>query len=276
MIITESEWNRAAGIEEVDAPVSPPSYDDTLGISIAGPSGLSPRSREASSSASRSREAQARSSPQSPPALPPRGEEGGSRRYEERVSQEPIVYTFVQQSPNSMLLIYQPAMLPLYRISIHVNCFIPTSHVTIIRRGDSEDGNYVGQFEMGISVKKSTIIIDGKEKLTDAVLIKSKDKSNRTLLWKWSNDESKHLSWSYEGPVKYCYLRVTGNAQPPMIATYTPPPLTPRADGRSAPPTILKIFPAGQEFFDHILVSALVIERKRLTPISANPLMSWS
>ncbi|TCD69542.1 hypothetical protein EIP91_007166 [Steccherinum ochraceum] len=192
-----------------------------------------------------------------------------------------------------MLLIFQPASLPLYHISTHLNCFIPSSYITVIRRGDSEAGQYVGQFEMGISVKRSSIIMDGKEKLTDAVLVKGKEKSNvgplsatptsrrltsgqRTFLWKWHNDEARHLSWSYEGPVKYCHLRSQGGAQPPMLATYTPPPLTPRADGRPAPPTTLKVFPAGQELFDHILVSALIIERKRLTPISANSLMSWS
>ena len=38
---------------------------------------------------------------------------------------------------------------------------------------------------MGVSVKKSTVIIDGKEKLTDAVLAKAKEKSNVSAVAFW-------------------------------------------------------------------------------------------
>ncbi|KAH8103143.1 hypothetical protein BXZ70DRAFT_774716 [Cristinia sonorae] len=257
MIVTESEWNTNGDESGERSPSLPPS--------------ISSRNRDPSSSQTRFR------SPNPANINVQYGSEESPQRYEERTSQEAIVYTFVQQSFNSMLLTYQPAMLPLYHISNQMNCFIPSSYITIIRRGDSENGKYVGQFEMGVSVKKSTIIMDGKEKLTDAVFVTSKDRYKRRIfLWTWLNDESRHLSWSFEGPVKYCYLRSLQNAQSPMLATYTPCPLTPRADARPSPPTVLKVYPAGQDLFDHIIMSVLIMERKRLTPGNAASLMSWS
>ncbi|KAA1471961.1 hypothetical protein DENSPDRAFT_838072 [Dentipellis sp. KUC8613] len=36
---------------------------------------------------------------------------------------------------------------PLYHISVHMNCLMPSSYITIVRRGASESGQYVGEFE---------------------------------------------------------------------------------------------------------------------------------
>ncbi|KAA1471962.1 hypothetical protein DENSPDRAFT_148670 [Dentipellis sp. KUC8613] len=67
-------------------------------------------------------------------------------------SSEPVTYTFSPASFNSMLLL--PAATaaesrPLYHISVHQNCFNPTSYATVLRRGASEQGQYVGEFECG-------------------------------------------------------------------------------------------------------------------------------
>jgi hypothetical protein len=67
-----------------------------------------------------------------------------------RVPTEPIKYTFSPQSFNTMLLVPPPDVQdtrPLYHISVALNCFIPSSFVTTIRRGASEYGEYVGEFE---------------------------------------------------------------------------------------------------------------------------------
>lgn len=276
MIITETEWNQAAVVHggDQEAPSHPPSYNDTM---IQRPR-LPPRSPRPSASPN----------PDSPNV--PLGESSSTQNSpaaEEVMrcsfpsptnpsAQGPILYVFVQNSFNSMVLTYQPATLPVYHISTHTNCFIPSSYITVIRRGDSEAGVFVGQFEMGISVKKSTITLDGKEKLTDAVLQKYKSRSDKYYLWRWSVDESSQLSWSMEGPAKYCFLGngISGKRQP--IACYTPPPLTPRADGRPSPPPSLKMYPEGASMFDHIVISALIIERHRLTPSSSSSVQSWS
>jgi len=81
---------------------------------------------------------------------------------------------------------------PLYHISVAMNCFIPSSHVTTIRRGASEYGDYVAEFEwvccsrcyharpndnlasrMGNSEDADTMTIHGKQRLITAVLNKS-------------------------------------------------------------------------------------------------------
>ncbi|CAL1698874.1 unnamed protein product [Somion occarium] len=278
MIVTESEFEYNQGPPEEaqqnesaqsvqpspsTGMLEPPSYIDVIGTR---------------SSASRRHPGHSRDRSQAPSTshASAGGASGSAQDHWNSAAQGPITYKFVTQSFNSMLLKYEPADLPLYHISTYMNCFIPSSYITVIRRGDSEAGDFVGQFEMGISVKKSTIMIGGKEKVTDAVLSKNQHKAVRTWLWRWHNDENTHLSWTYDSPVKYCYRRAKpGSPEPPLLASYTPPPLVPR-DGRPSPAPSLKVYPDGQPLFDHILVSALVIERKRLTPSSAGPLMSWS
>ncbi|OBZ65618.1 hypothetical protein A0H81_14425 [Grifola frondosa] len=182
----------------------------------------------------------------------------------------PVVYSFVQQSFNSMILSGQHETSPYYHISVHTNCFIPSSYITVIRRGSNEDGDLIGSFEMGISEKKPTVKMGDRERVLDIVLFRAGSKSDRAWHWRWHSDIRQHLCWRYDSPVKYCYLRTqSGNPSGPILAAYTPPPLVPRADGFASPPASLKLYPEGQELFDHILVSALVIERKRLTPSAA-------
>ena len=36
---------------------------------------------------------------------------------------------------------------PLYHITVEMNCLKPASFVTVLRRGSSERGPYVGEFE---------------------------------------------------------------------------------------------------------------------------------
>lgn len=61
----------------------------------------------------------------------------------------PITYLFapVEHSFNAMVLQSQNAMLPLYHIFVRMNCFIPSSFITTVHRGDTEYGEEVGHFE---------------------------------------------------------------------------------------------------------------------------------
>jgi len=276
MIVTETEWNQAATVLGDAGPSLPPSYDDSIMQRPPLPP-RSPRSTPSIESPGGQLGEPSTSVQNSPAAEEP------AMRYDTNslapsVSpspQAPIQYTFVQSSFNSMILTYQAALVPMYHISTYTNCFVPSSYITVIRRGDSESGALVGQFEMGASVKRSTITLDGKEKLTDAVIHKTKS-GKKYFIWRWSADESTHLSWSIEGPIKYCYIgNGIGSKQHP-VAFYSPPPLSPRADGRPSPLPALKIYPEGKPKFDHILVSALIIERHRLTPSSLFSVQSWT
>lgn len=59
-------------------------------------------------------------------------------------------YSFSQFGYQSMLLLPPETSndsRPLYHISVEINCFRPASHITVIRRGASESGAYVGEFE---------------------------------------------------------------------------------------------------------------------------------
>lgn len=67
-----------------------------------------------------------------------------------------MLYSFVPHSFDSMLLIpsisdpsaRDPNVRSLYHISIRMNCFLPSSLLTIIRRGN-EHGEIISDFEMG-------------------------------------------------------------------------------------------------------------------------------
>ena len=57
-------------------------------------------------------------------------------------------------------------------------------------------------------------------------------------------------------PMCVCYNAGSSD----QVATFVPPPLDATPPG---PAAVLTVFPDGWEWFDEILVSALVIERKR-------------
>jgi hypothetical protein len=40
-----------------------------------------------------------------------------------------------------------PVTRPAYHITVSMNCFVPFSYITSIRRGGTEDEEYVGDFE---------------------------------------------------------------------------------------------------------------------------------
>lgn len=58
----------------------------------------------------------------------------------------------------------------------------------------------------------------------------------------------------------------TGQPTGPMIAVFTCPAGAVNAEGRQSQDAALRVHPQGLHVVDHILVSALVVERKRLTP----------
>lgn len=116
-------------------------------------------------------------------------------RYED--AQVPIVPLTYQFSPlagtNSMILV-PPATAadtrPKYHISVSMNCFIPSSYITSIRRGGTENGEEVGDFEYvpkcnyccytsqlieahrtGKSANVGTVCIRGSEAILSSALI---------------------------------------------------------------------------------------------------------
>ena len=63
---------------------------------------------------------------------------------------EPITYSFSEFDASSMLLLPPPEApdsRPVYHISVQNNIFRPPSHITVIRRGGSRDGQFIAEFE---------------------------------------------------------------------------------------------------------------------------------
>lgn len=59
-------------------------------------------------------------------------------------------YSFSQLGYNTMLLLPppdDPCGQPLYHITVQMNYLRPLSYATVVRRGGSERGSYVGEFE---------------------------------------------------------------------------------------------------------------------------------
>ncbi|TFK85235.1 hypothetical protein K466DRAFT_552414 [Polyporus arcularius HHB13444] len=154
-----------------------------------------------------------------------------------------------------------------YHILVHMNCFCPSSFVTVVRRG-AADGELVGSFEMGISTQRATVNMYGVEKHVDTVLSREgKKAADRIWQWNWGDVPQHSICWHRESPVRYCYFMGTdGRPNGPMAAAFTCSSSIVGPDGMSPQPASLKVYPHGLRALDHIVVSALLVERKRLTP----------
>jgi hypothetical protein len=51
---------------------------------------------------------------------------------------------------------------------------MPFSFITSVRRGGSQDGEFVGEFELGVNAQPSTLFMDGEEVYLNSVLVKIK------------------------------------------------------------------------------------------------------
>ncbi|KAH9926854.1 hypothetical protein B0H21DRAFT_763903 [Amylocystis lapponica] len=263
----------------------PPSYDDSC--QWLSPPNLSPNPTSSGSSPSASSSSSSASTPSlttsahssgglspnptahAPGRLGPHTENINGEVYFLPPKQQfaPVIYHFAQHTFNSMLLASRDSATPLYHISVHMNCFVPTSYITIICRGGTPDGEPVASFEMGLSTAKSTVTLAGCTRCTDVVLAKIGSKARRIYEWQWPADKQHHISWLCSSPVKYCYLSTqVGTPNASLLASFTPQALSPRADGAPAPPPALKLFPDGAPLADHIVLSALILERQRLSP----------
>ncbi|KAF7791715.1 hypothetical protein EIP86_002739 [Pleurotus ostreatoroseus] len=290
MIILESDWNQAAGLEvehrENEDNSTLPRYVDvepeqTHSRTSIGTSSRSSRNRSSAllepppsasstngTTTSERLPKYARRKLYCGPLNSDRTPLSSYRDSSDSARTSPVTYIFsyAEHAYNSMSLQTQTASIPLYHIAVRLNVFIPTSYITIISRGDAH-GELVGQFEMGLSVRKGTVTIDGRERLIDAVLTKGGSRLTRTWQWRFDGDPKKQLTWMFEGPAKQCFQgNKSSSGDGTLLAVYTPPPLTPLPNARPAPAASLKVFPEGQRAFDHILISALILERRRLSP----------
>ncbi|KAK0189195.1 hypothetical protein F5146DRAFT_1003140 [Armillaria mellea] len=178
-----------------------------------------------------------------------------------RLPTTPVTYSFSRLSFNSLILVpppESPDSRPLYHISVNNNVFNTMSHTTVIHRGPTEDGPYVGEFESGISYKNAIVYMGGIETPLSARL--SKQGGSKAGRWTWSGPKHK-VAWNCEF-TPFCH---SVNNQNTVYARFSPGNKLRKAN---TPPELytLQIMPAGQVFFDDILISALLIEQQRLCP----------
>ncbi|KAH9917137.1 uncharacterized protein BXZ73DRAFT_80894 [Epithele typhae] len=174
----------------------------------------------------------------------------------------PRIYTFSSWSHDSMFLLpprdADRTLTPVYNISValNLNPFAPLSYVTTIRRGMDDDGEVVGEFELAVMHKRAFVTIGNHSSRMSSVL-KQDSRSGRNFLWRYGDVE---LLWDTRttledgSPICIC-----SDARSNQLASFVPPPLD---ASPPLPPATLTVFPDGHELLDHILISALVVERK--------------
>ncbi|KAJ8462055.1 hypothetical protein ONZ45_g5210 [Pleurotus djamor] len=150
---------------------------------------------------------------------------------------------------------------PLYHISVKLNLnpFLPVSYITTVRRGADDQGPLVGSFEMSLSQRRATVsigdIMTGLSKVLQTI-------NSSPRHWSWNFGDVR-LRWDCRNvlddgsPMCICYARDDVSTQ---LASFVPPPLN---ASPPLPAATLTVFPEGHDCFDHILISALIVDRKR-------------
>ncbi|THV07534.1 hypothetical protein K435DRAFT_847954 [Dendrothele bispora CBS 962.96] len=207
--------------------------------------------------------------PRVPPPVHPRVHYGSTPTLSPSYNGPPkgnVTYTFTPLPHNSMRLAPEPpipgAQSP-YHISVNLNCFTPSSYITSVRK-NNQDGDLVGDFEMGSSSSKipSTVCIRGNEHPMDDILVTSSRLFRNYWIWK-TPESDKYLYWddSAGGGVITCFSAKdrTGAA---FLAKFSPRSHL-RRQHRPTEYTKLEVTSQGHYMFEDILMSALIIERIR-------------
>ncbi|KAL0959275.1 hypothetical protein HGRIS_014546 [Hohenbuehelia grisea] len=172
-----------------------------------------------------------------------------------------VKYTFSPTGANTMILVppeVEPDSRPKYHISVSMDCFIPSLYITTIRRGGTEDGEVVGDFQIGEADQPETVFIRGKDwRIKEAFTRYGPSKAPR---WIWGF-RGRKLYWDCREDTKVCY---DTTAKTKLYAKFTPK-TSMRTRGQPVELASLEVFPDGQVLFDDILITALITERYRLT-----------
>ncbi|OBZ65562.1 hypothetical protein A0H81_14432 [Grifola frondosa] len=174
----------------------------------------------------------------------------------------PRIYTFTSWDHNSMYLLpprdVDRDRVPIYYISValNLNPFVPLSYVTTIRRGIDEDGEFVGEFELALLHARAIVKI-GNQSMRLANVLQKDGHSTRKFRWLHGSID---LRWdcrtTLDDGSPMCICSDSSSRQ---LASFVPPPID---ASPPLPAATLTVFPDGHQHFDHILLSALVVERK--------------
>ncbi|TCD60692.1 hypothetical protein EIP91_009659 [Steccherinum ochraceum] len=184
----------------------------------------------------------------------------------------PCTYTFAQTGTNIMTIIPQTEGLdietnPVYYVSWKEDFFMPGNFITTVRRGEGEESHFVGEFNLKAIQKGASVRMGSHEdKWLDKILtVRSSPKRYR-----WQYDEtSPLLSWVQDrSGNRTCTWEHSNSKEPKdVVATYTPPQYNTQVPGSQV--AKLEIKPSGQasEVCDHIVLSSVLIERRRVAEL---------
>ncbi|KAK7444290.1 hypothetical protein VKT23_015301 [Stygiomarasmius scandens] len=163
-----------------------------------------------------------------------------------------------------------------------MNPVIPLSYVTTVRQGGTENGAFVGEFEMGFLGRTHSslyewVTFDRRNHVElSRVLQAVKKTSDGKKTFKFENPWKKALKWTYHDQTFYWFYESSFALRRVCYATAEMPqdkakvyarftPRTKRTNGIITMET-LEVTPEGHDFLDQIFVSLLILERQRLTP----------
>ncbi|CAA7270680.1 unnamed protein product [Cyclocybe aegerita] len=198
-------------------------------------------------------------------------------------TQEAITYTFTPTSPigNSLTLLPPEGAregLPRFHIVVTPNVFNPFQQITSIYRGETQFGEWVASFEMGISSLLARVRIHRRDRVLNNVL--EKDGIRHKAVWTWTSP-SKNVDpfiWDCKDS-KLASVCKSANDKKKILATYTPArsmlafaaTVTIDRRGEEVELSKLEVTPEGHRIFEDILVSLLIIQRKRMLAREHDP-----
>jgi len=206
-----------------------------------------------------------------------------------RQTAEPTRYSFSQLSWNSMVVAPVGATGPervqeaMYNISVSLNCFLPgTAFTTTIRRGGTPEGDFVAEIELGHpdhanrKERGGTVRVGNTKVWLNKALKKGAGNHKTSAFswkspWSWEFPGNTQLLWNCSDQLKKCHrVNYTGGRDiTPLVATFNPPHTDDKDVVVVSSPAILEVAGVSdQETMDHIVLSVLLLERKRLLPSS--------
>ncbi|KAJ3555220.1 hypothetical protein NM688_g2700 [Phlebia brevispora] len=211
--------------------------------------------------------------------------------YQPEPPSPPFVFTFHDGQFGQMSLLppenWRDNKTPLYIIDVHPNCFIPTSHITTLRRARTHN-ELVGRFEMGISRGEPTVFIGGTLYPMKDVFFKFRKVDSKLKVYYILRLASPMMYAETDSPriagpgcmvasdctgiagtkrslCHQCWHESDSDHVP--IARIKPASAQPPGSMSTRPPTTrLEIYVPMGPIIEEIIFSALIVERKRLSP----------
>ncbi|XP_006462147.1 hypothetical protein AGABI2DRAFT_119011 [Agaricus bisporus var. bisporus H97] len=186
---------------------------------------------------------------------------------EDQVPTYPMTYTFTPVEGDSETMILVPSTATsnshaVYHIRVTHDLFDPSFFITTIKKGGTSDGRLVGDFttKQDCSAFEETVFYKNIEnRIFTKLIVVKKDEYHwkmrggaELLVWKWDkNWTCQHVP--AQSPSK--------NKRYPIIAQFFPYVL--RSPSNPHKIAHMTVQPSGQQFFDDIILSLLIVERKR-------------